>query len=345
MKSKTIIPLAVGLIVGVFAVSRGLSYIKSVKGAARSVQTVAVVAAAAEIPQGVAITEQMVCVKEVPKSLTPPRVFSDPQEVFERVSSMLIPKDMPVLPTMLSPKGTSPGLGAKIPDGMRAVAVKVDEWSAVGGSIKPGVRVDVAAAFTIRGDRKLRTMSKIILQNIQVAAVGATMGQTPQDTGASISKSVTLIVKPQDVSKLHLAATKGKIQLAMRGSLDDTNERVVAQDQDELLGEGKKRDGTKALAGLFQHLFSSERPPEPVQLAQVPRQYMVDLINGSRYERRAYRGMNSMEQVGSEGTTTALLHDEARPYDRQARRGMERASERPFGWTEATEASFSAAGE
>ena len=194
MSGKAIIPLAIGLIVGIFAVSRGLNYIQSVKGSATSVETVPIVTAKAEILQGVSISENLVAIKQVPKGLAPTRRFGDTQEVLDRVTCMMVPKDMPILPTMLSPKGTLPGLGAKIPDGMRAVAVKVDEWSGVGGWLKPGVHVDVAAVLSVKDGGKSKTISKIILQNIEVAAVGSMMGRDPQDTGAKVSRSVTLIV-------------------------------------------------------------------------------------------------------------------------------------------------------
>ncbi len=338
MKSKAIVPLAIGLIVGIFAVHRGLNYIKSVKGAAKPVSTVAVVTATMEIPQGVAVSENMVSVTQVPKSLAPARHFSEVGEVVDRVSCMMVPKDMPVMPTMLAPKGTAPGLGSKIPDGMRAVAVRVDEWSAVGGWLKPGVHVDVAAVFSVKSGRSNKTVSKIILQNIEVAAVGGTMGRDPQDTGQTIARSVTLIVKPKDVAKLHLASSKGKIQLAMRNSLDEDSERAATSDEDQLFGEGgtagkNQQNWSSAIGGFLKQAFGLDRSQEPVQLAEAPRRCTVDLINGARHERRVYIGRDSMEQVGMDGTNQSLLNAQARPYAR-------RASGRPAASTDGGGAEF-----
>lgn len=319
MKSKAIVPLAIGLIVGVFAVTRGLNYIKSVKGSSVAGETVTVVTAKMEIQQGVPISETMFALKEVAKDLAPARHFSDGKEVMERVTSMIIPKDMPILPTMLSPVGTSPGLGAKIPNGMRAVAVKVDEWSGVGGWIKPGVRVDLSAVFSVKeaGGRKNKSISKIILQNIEVAAVGATMGSNPQEPGATVSRSVTLIVKPKDVSRIHLASTKGKVSLAMRSSIDDEHVKVGIEDEDDLLNEGGK-SGKKlasAFSGFFQSLWGKDKSEElEIQLAEAPKRCTVLLINGARGERRVYLHDKSMEQVGFEGGKGALLDGKANPY-------------------------------
>lgn len=330
MNTKAIVPLAIGLIVGIFAVSRGLNYIKSVKGSA--VSTVPVVTAKTEIPQGVPINEGMVDIKQVSKDLAPARHFAQSEKVIDRVTAMVIPQDMPIMPTMLAPAGTVPGLGAKIPDGMRAVAVRVDEWSAVGGWIKPGVRVDVCAVFAVKDGRKTKSISKIILQNIEVAAVGGTMGSNPQETGANVSRSVTLIVTPKDVSKIHLASAKGKITLAMRSSLDEQQAKVGAEDEDDLFNEGKATSGNKGLGAVFANMFKSMMGNEEraqVQVAEAPSRCTVDLINGARYERRVYLHANSMEQVGDEGTQHALLTSAAKPYARQARRAGPWTSDSP----------------
>ncbi|MBN1341197.1 MAG: Flp pilus assembly protein CpaB [Phycisphaerae bacterium] len=324
MKSKAIVPLAVGLIVGIFAVSRGLNYVKSVKGAARSVATVPVVMATTDIPQGIKVAETMFKVKQVAKDVAPARRFSKSEEILDRVTCMMVPKDMPIMPTMLAPVGTAPGLGAKIPDGMRAVAVKVDEWSAVGGWLKPGVHVDVAAVFSVKVENKTKTISKIILQNIEVAAVGATMGQNPQETGANVSRSVTLIVEPDDVAKLHLAVSKGKISLAMRNSLDDQNERVSAEDEDQLLGTGqdsakKKQQMAAAVGGFFKQIFGGDEKSEPVQVAEAPQRCTVDLVHGSKQVRRVYASQSSMETVGTDGSDESMLQGRGAPYGRNQR--------------------------
>lgn len=332
MKSKAFVPLLVGLVVGIFAVSRGLNYIKSVKGAAEKATTVPVVRAHMEIPHGVPIMREMLTVKKVSKDLAPQRHFSEPNEILERVTCMMIPKDMPVLPTMLAPPGTVPGLGSKIPEGMRAVAVKVDEWSAVGGWLKPGVRVDVAAAFAVKDGRQTKSVSKIILQNIEVAAVGGTLGTNPQDTGATVSRSVTLIVKPADVPKLHLAASKGKIQLAMRNSLDDQKERVAAKAEDEVFQDEQQNQQKMASAfgGLLHSLFG-EPKPEPV-VQRGPQRCVVDLINGAQRQRLVFVDKDSMELVGAEGTAQALSRAEPSAYGRRnARSGGARVERYSFG--------------
>jgi pilus assembly protein CpaB len=304
MKSKAIIPLAIGLAVGVIAIKLFVDIVKRAKGSTVASAVVPVVAAKIEIQQGTQITENMLTVKQIPSNLAPPDRFAKPQDAIDRVTSVMIPKEMPVLATMLAPKGTAPGLGAKIPDGMRAVAVKVDEWVGVGGWLKPGVRVDVAAVFTGTASGKSQTISKIILQNIEVLAVGGEKGHNPQDTGPVIARSVTLLVKPEDVGKIHLASEKGKIRLAMRNTLDAEDKQLTQDNESALLGEEK--DGSQAAA----------QPAEPEQVAAASevKCWRVDVVNGRNRERKVYRGVDSMEEVEDENGVESFSVQTQKPH-------------------------------
>lgn len=49
----------------------------------------------------------------------------------------------PILETRLAPKGAGAGLAAIIPPGKRAVAIRVNDVTAVAGFVIPGTRVDI----------------------------------------------------------------------------------------------------------------------------------------------------------------------------------------------------------
>jgi len=300
MKGKAIIPLAIGLAVGIVAIKLFVDIVKRAKGSTAQTTMVSVVTAKTEIGSGILITNNMLTTKQIPAALAPAQKFSKPEEIQERVTSMMIPKEMPILASMLAPKGTAPGLGAKIPDGMRAVAVKVDEWVGVGGWLKPGVRVDVAAVFSMNQQGRSQTISKIILQNIEVAAIGGEKGQSPQDTGPTVARSVTLLVKPADVGKIHLASEKGKIRLAMRNSIDGQSQSIDSNSEDELLGIAKQPT-TEPKAEE-----PKEVEPEPVRVAVAPslRPWHVDVVNGKARERKVYRNPDSMEDATDEDSSS-----------------------------------------
>src|SRR5262249_26574769 len=126
---------------------------------------------------------------------------------------------------MLAPKGTQPGLSSRIPDGYRAVSVKVDEASSVAGFITPGSYVDVSAILNERANNRDQTSSRIILQNVKVGAVGQSLNSSGPDGKANqLCRSVTLLVKPEEVPKLQMAASRGMVHLALRNGRDESGD-------------------------------------------------------------------------------------------------------------------------
>jgi pilus assembly protein CpaB len=233
---------------------------------------------------------------KVPSALAPKMIFSDPKELVGRVTTQTIPQGTPVVPTLLAPKGTPAGMTARIKDGYRAVAVKVDEVVGVAGWVKPGCRVDVVAVMTGRRGSESETISKVILQNVEVLAVGQDIG-TSGETAAAVAKTVTLLVRPDAVTRLHLASTKGTVRLAMRNQSDGDDSRVAQTTDNEIFtGEKPKKAGTSGGAGLLGQLFGKQPKPAPkatdkepaapkpvvVAAAPAPPQWSVEVLSGSK---------------------------------------------------------------
>ena len=116
-------------------------------------------------------------------------------------------------------EGSGFGLPPVIPEGMRAVSVRVNEVIGVAGYVLPGTRVDVVATASPTEARADMT-SKVILSNVQVLTAGTRMEQD-QEKGKPMQVTVvTLLVNPEQSERLALASTEGKIQLALRNPLD-----------------------------------------------------------------------------------------------------------------------------
>jgi pilus assembly protein CpaB len=304
MKSRAIIPLAIGLVIGVVAIKYSVKLIRQARGA--GADTVGVLVASADISATSEITPAMLDVKNMPKMVLPKMYMADRKEVEGRVASAMIPAGQPIVQTMLAPKGTLPGLAVRIKEGMRAVAVQVDESAGVAGWVKPGSHVDVVAVMSGRSNGEV--ISKVILQNVEVLAVGQDSG-AKAETGASIVKTVTLGVSPDNVTQLHLAATKGKIRLAMRNQSDDETAKKVEETTDnELLGIPAKAEKSNAAGGFLQFLSKLPKPspratdkesratraslaekevkPEP----PAPKLHRVEVIEGSRLSEVVFAG-------------------------------------------------------
>ena len=124
-----------------------------------------------------------------------------------------------VIPGKLASKEAGVGLPPVIPDGMRAVSVRVNEVIGVAGYVLPGNRVDILATASPT-DAHQDTITKVILANVQVLTAGTRMEQD-QEKGKPMQVTVvTLLVFPDQAERLALASTEGKIQLALRNPLD-----------------------------------------------------------------------------------------------------------------------------
>lgn len=230
--------MVMGLGIGALAIKLGLNTLQRAKASAK-VDIVSAVVAVNDIPATVAITQEMVKALKTPVTpLLGRDSYQEVKDVIGRVALTSIPRGAVVNEELLAPKGTPSGLTVRIPMGFRAVSVKVNEVSSVGYQLRPGSIVDVIAVM--RTGRRKRSVSRIILQQIKVVAVGRALTSTASSSGKTkAAKSVTLLVKDTDVPKLHMAQTSGKVTLAMR-SPDDTLVSDTGQaHESELLGESR----------------------------------------------------------------------------------------------------------
>lgn len=233
MKGKAIIPLVLGLAVGLLAVKFVIDTIHKAQSNSQAAPTFKVVRARQNIDAYEKFAESMLEVIESnDENFAPAKDrFESIEDLLERVSAISIPMHVPILETMLAPKGTTEGMVGRIPPGFRAVSVRIDEVTGVAYQIKPGDWVDVTVVMDVdSGNRRRETISEVVLQRVEVAAIGRG-SQSEQETGnakGKAAKSATLFVREQDVPRLHLASARGKITLSMRGKDNLSNEPASA---------------------------------------------------------------------------------------------------------------------
>ncbi len=124
----------------------------------------------------------------------------------------------PLLDHDLTPRGSGPGLAGRIPDGMRALAIKSDEVVGVGGFLSPGLHVDMLV--TLHTDAGAQTST--VLQDAEVVAVGQ---QTePDPTGKAVTATVvTLLLTPDQAQRALLSGSQGTVNFVLRNSADHGN--------------------------------------------------------------------------------------------------------------------------
>jgi pilus assembly protein CpaB len=178
-----------------------------------------VVVAAADLPLGSELKKEDLTVVNFPVGSAPAGAFSKPTDIIGRGVISSIVKNEPVLPAKLASKEAGVGLPPVIPDGMRAVSVRVNDVIGVAGYVLPGTRVDVVCTESPSSQPQDAT-SKVILSNVQVLTAGTRMEQDQEKGKPQQVTVVTLLVYPEQSERLALASTEGKIQLALRNPLD-----------------------------------------------------------------------------------------------------------------------------
>lgn len=204
-----------------------------------------VAVATRDLPLGTLLKAEDVKMIDWPGDAIPLGFVSSPDLVVGRGLITSVRANEVLLEGKLAAKGAGAGLAITIPEGMRAVSVRVDDVIGVAGFVLPGTRVDVMLTLPPKLDRK-ESVTQMILQNMHVLAAGQIVQQDAQ--GKPITVSVlTLMVTPVEAELLVLAANEGKIQLALRNTLDDVEVKTIGANARRLLPGD--RDAARARNG------------------------------------------------------------------------------------------------
>lgn len=219
MRSRIFAVLAIAILAGGGLAYGTYNFMQNQPVKTTAMATEGVVVASNDLQLGSELKTEDVKVVQFPQGQTPQGGFTKTGDVIGRGLIVPIVKNEPILKAKLASKEAGSGLPPVIPEGMRAVSVRVDEVVGVAGYVLPGTRVDVLATAN-PSDQRSDTTTKVILSNVQVVTAGTRMEQDPQNTKPVQVTVVTLLVFPEQAERLALASNEGKIQLALRNPLD-----------------------------------------------------------------------------------------------------------------------------
>jgi pilus assembly protein CpaB len=180
-------------------------------------EAVPVVIATRDLGLGQVVGDDDVRVVQWPSGAVPEGYARTTDEVVGRSLVSELRTNEPVLDRKLADAAAGVGLPPLIPPGMRAISVRVDDVVGVAGFVTPQTRVDVILTMEPTGSNESR--SQVILQNVPALAAGQEIQRNEEGQPMSVTV-VTVLVSPDDAEKLVLAATKGRIQMALRNLLD-----------------------------------------------------------------------------------------------------------------------------
>ena len=253
------------------------------------------VVAALDLPIGTVIRAENLSVVEWPAASRPASAAADPATLVGRVVATHLFKGEPVLGEKLA-GGKGRGLAALLPDGMRAVAVRVDDVVGVAGFVHPGDFVDVIVTMRPTETSGALPTAKTILQNIKVLAVGKEVDTKERAHDKVLTATVaTLMVDSGDAERLALGAAKGQLLLALRSGVDNNIVETDGIAPPALLAAATPTP-TPAPAPAPPREPARPRarvahktpPPAAAPPAAQGEQHVVEIMRGDLFERRDF---------------------------------------------------------
>ncbi len=242
----------------------------------------------------------------------PDGAFTHVQDVIGRgVTTNMMAKE-PILETRLAPKGAGGGLASMIPEGMRAVAVRVNDVAGVAGFVTPGMRVDVLISGTPGNTSAqvsaLGMQAKTMLQNIEVLSAGQDYKKDAEGK-PQLVQVVNLLATPEQAEMLSLASMQTNIQLVLRNPLDRETAKTPGTAVSLLFKGGSlqaqasemapKPEGSAAPAPRKPRRQTTAEAVERVPLAPPPPAakpappFQMEIISGTRKQEVTFSNQNS----------------------------------------------------
>ena len=228
MRNRAILMLGLAVVFAVVAAFLAQSWLRSqvgdpvapviVQAAPRAAETTIVVARQ-PLFYGNELTRQNV--REIPwlADELPTGTFQKIDDLFIDEKSRVVLRTMeqnePVLDSKISGDDRAATMSAIIPLKMRAITIRVNDIVGVAGFIIPGDRVDMLLTREASGD-KLETT--LMLQNVQILGIDQQASEDQQEP--RVVRAATIAVTPAQAQKVVLAASVGKITLALRNRGD-----------------------------------------------------------------------------------------------------------------------------
>ena len=285
--NRLLIGLVIALVVAFLLSSFVYKQFQKASTSKPTVETQPLVVASVPLPLGTRLDASNTKIIQWPANQSLAGMFARVEDCANRAVITDLAENEPVLESKLAPKESGAGLAATIPEGMRAVSVAVNEVVGVAGFVTPGTMVDVLVTGRALGAGAVASgdITRTILENMKVLAAGQKI-QQDRDGKPQTVAVITLLVSPDDASKLIMAANDGKIQLALRNTVDTKKNDPKAIVQAALFSPNG------ALAAPERPKVAGRKGPPPP-----PPPYVIEVITGNKRENKSFPNTgNSTEQ-------------------------------------------------
>jgi len=169
-----------------------------------------------EIPAGTALEPRMFRKESLPQVGLSTREVGSFEELRGHYARSIIVSGQPLHRELISAVRPSSAIESEIPDGFRAVTIRVDDRTSVEGFVQPRARVDVVWVSTVRNRPSITT----IVENARILSAERQTDVKSQGANTNPPRTVTLLVTVDDAQKIQLASTAGQLSLSLRGEGD-----------------------------------------------------------------------------------------------------------------------------
>jgi len=227
---RTISTLVAAVLLGLIAVLLTRSYLSNAVRSNPAVATsngvaIPVVVAAANVTRGAVLQAPMLKVVAFPTDAAPAGAFHSIAELTggpgqQRLALRSLVANEPILPGNVSGPGGKLNLSGSVSPGMRAVSLRSNDVSGVGGFVLPGDRVDILLTRT-SGDsaEKSNTLTQVLAENVRV--LGVDQSNNDEADKPVVAKAVTVEVTPEQAASISLGQQVGSVSLTLRRVADD----------------------------------------------------------------------------------------------------------------------------
>ena len=290
MRRRFLLILICASVIGLLAsvlVYRVISQVAS----ARSDQSEQIVVAAADLGLADTVTSQHIKLVNWPKASVQPGALRTAAEAEGRVVRSSIVAGEPLIEGKLAPQLAGRGgiMPMLIPEGQRGVTIRVDDAMRESGFVLPNSRVDVLVSMPKAGSNE--KIAKVILQDVAVLAAGQTVEM--KDNKPVTNTTVTLALTPQQVERLAVAQSEGRLMLAQRNLRDTQFVRTPGATPSSLLSDIAPAPNPEAKPTVL-----ARSAPLPLPVVE---KYPVAVIRGTKVSEQTFvreRGNSWAEQPG-----------------------------------------------
>ena len=275
-QNRMVIGLAIALVVA-FVLSTVVYKQFQKASAVKPVDTEHVVVAATAMQLGTRVDASNLKLIPWPSGQPVAGMFNSIEQAANRALITPVAANEMILDSKLAPKEAGAGLPAVIPEGMRAMSVAVNDVIGVAGFVTPGTKVDVLVTGKLAGPNRGDddTITRTILENISVLAAGQKIEQDREGKPQTVPV-ITLLVGPEDAARLAMASTQGKIQLALRNTIDSKRVEPPSVLEANLFAGSS----TQAPAAPKKTVKAAAPPPASP--------YTIEVITGNKRENKSF---------------------------------------------------------